>query len=529
MLLPNRNPLVYRAVRVNTRPGLLVVGSLAILGVLLLAFSYIRLMAIDAQGRDFSWTYVYLRFAYLCLCLEIFLAFFVALGACLDRIVTERNRNTIEFLETLPLSPTDKVIGLCLSATLPFLVLGVILAVVGVVFGLAGGLSVVNLLWLQGLILAGYLASSLFGLLGSAWLGRFPWGWLCVIGMFFLSMTILGSLGKGFTVLPLWTFSPYAIFSASVQCGEVPRIVATNDFHFYTLPVPWQVCPLVFYLYLGSVFFLSARRALSRPLGMDGARWMTVLFAALLHVLLIGFLWDAFRHAAGIDASIGVLAYLILFSLLTLVWGLLTTPTPARSMQWVQRARPGWPIRMFTHAFWESGAPAVVPTVGLWVLAVAGATFLAKRFAPYLSLGGLMALGGLLLVFLTMYLLAYTTVALSARRIGKLLGVIVLAVLILVPTSFAIFPQTEFALAATPFGAITEYGEIIGPSNGCDCAGERYDRFVFAGESKPWKGAQFKRALGCGISGLAIFAILLVMRLRSQWKRSPTGQRARRS
>lgn len=516
MLSLNRNPLIYRAIRIHTRPKTLSSSLVVFVVLFVLTFAFIALGAIehisyqDAETWKINWMDVFQRFSIFCLAVQVFLAFFITLGVMANSISSEKTRNTYEFFETLPIQPADKVIGLCLGKTLPIMVLTVILGISGVAFGAAVNIPMGNLLWLEAIVIIGYAASCLFGLTVSVGAGRSFSTMLITIISLFLSLVLLDTLSEhDFTSIPVWTLSPFCIFAATItDLTELPNIIASNNYHFFSMRVPWQLCPLVFYLFAAVFFFLGSRRALSRPSMLLTSQRLTMLSSLVLHVLLIGFLADTFRSNINRDdATSAAMIYLSIFFIMTLGWAMLTTPNIANAMQWVHRHKIAWPMRIFTHSLKEKETPPFVPMTGLWLLTVLAVLTINALYLHVLDPLILIVTSLLLLLFMLVYLCAFGAGTLMSRKSGKLIGLLFFLALLLIPTLFALvtIPRLEGLLVATPFAVIKEF--CIYSSQGSNAT---LDVMVFY------------KTLGVGLAELMLFGGIYVCQLRRLQKTPPS-------
>ena len=363
-----RNPIIWRQWRVWSRRGKLWGILLANFAALLLAVLYIHL-AQDPSRPGRTWQQMCLRFTQFVIAVQIFIAFYVSLGMTLDSLSHEKRGNTHEFLVMLPISAAGKTVGLWLGHNLLPLLLVVLMTPIGVVCGLIGGIEAGRLIWLYVLIYVGFCAYSLAGLAVSNALGSQRGAWIVVLLVFIVGTPIAGTAAeRRFTMVPLMVFGPYSFLAAATsRPGEVADILAGGRYHFYSLNVPWQLCPLVLFGFMALFCFLVARRRLSRPSGPPVHRLLILVAFCILQVLLVGFLADSFT---GFSPCATTALYFNLFFGGILVWGITATPNYASLMQWVQH-RPHWAIRLVTDSFRSVHAPAFLPMLALWAVTTA--------------------------------------------------------------------------------------------------------------------------------------------------------------
>ena len=509
MLLPNRNPLIYREWCHLTRPGRLAGWLIAVLGLLALGYLFISLQNYSPRtGYDYA--EVFRQFGIFVIVVKLFLAFYVALGIAIDSVVMEKIRNAYEFLVTLPISCSDKVVGLSLGPTLLPLLIALMLVPVGLFFGAAGGLFVGKLIWVYVIMLAGYAAFVLTGLVLSTGFGR-QRGWGVVLGMFVLGMILMGLVrGSEFPAVPLTTFSPYGILWASVDDSGDNADVFTRAYHFFSLGVPWQVCPLVFYVFLAGVSFVVAARRLSRPQGRALPRWAVLAIFILLHFLLVGFLADSFLLVLdGCENVAG--AYLMSFFWGILLWGMFALPRYARLMEWVEERRYRF-VRLLTGSFTDPRTPAFLPAGLLWVLVVVTVVCIDAIYWGALEIPALLLFSAVWLVFIMAYLTLSSLGCMSARRGGRVVGVVYVVLVIAGPLIFANVEGLEGLTNATPFGLL-EHNEIL-IETGLALDWSIHDPLV---QSFLW-----------GLGQLVLYGLLVGWQLRGVLAVSPRGKQSQR-
>lgn len=514
MLPVHKNPLVYREWCIFCRPTRLWGWLIALSALMILGYFYISIEAVRQQ--DMRHVTISRNFALFVLAVQIFAGFYVSLGLTINSIVMERLRNTYELFVTLPISAADKVLGTSVGSTLLPMMVVLLLVPVSLVFGLAGGLAPAKLLWLYLLLSAGLLCFGLTGVAVSALLGKTRLAWVVVLIFFAFSMSFAGvAYGDDFTAVPLMVLSPYSIFAASTgNPSNLAAIFSRGGYHFYGLEVPWQVCPLVFYLFLAGVWFAAARRRLSRPAGRPLARLGLVGACLLFHVLLVGFLADSFRNSAwagGPGCVEMTAAYFSFFFAITLVWALLSIPAYAGLMEWVQR--PRWPVRLVSESFSDFRTPAFVPAAALWLAAVAAIVCIDALYwkdapVPILHVRGLLMMMSIELLFIWAYQWLYLLGCLSFRKNGQVLGLVFVAAAMLVPLVFASIEGLEFLINATPFGIIAAEAPL-------------FDGIRANADS--WNAAY--RSLIWAISLLALSALLGAIQFRRMLGISPRGRR----
>ena len=462
----HRNPILFREWRIATRPGKLWGTLIVVFGLLLLAFVYItlqekysRLGFFQQTARpEIRWPVVFERFAIAVMVVQSLIAFYVCFGLALDCLVKERQSNTHEFLVTLPISAPAKVVGLCVGVNLLPLLLWALLTPVGLIFGVYGGLDLHNLIWLYGLMLAGMAAVSLMGVAIGSGLGKRRGAWLLVLLLLLLGGPVSEVVTDSESIaMPVITVAPFGILAASVSDpAAISDVFESGAYHFYTLTVPWQVCPLAFYLFLAIVSFFAAVRKLSRPSAPPLPRWATAIAFAAFQALLIGFFADSLS-SVWVNGHLYVASlYLAAFFVLILVWGWFSAAGYAGLMQWVERKR-NWPGRLFTEAFTDIRTPLFVSGAVLWGITV-GAVLCINAFYWQTLPAGMILLGGVIMLG---FLLAYQAVCLLgclvSRRAGGPIGVMFLALVAGIPAAFSSIEGLEHFAKATSFGLLYEH------------------------------------------------------------------------
>ena len=514
MLALRRNPILFREWRIATRPGKLWATLMVVFGLLTLAFVYLVLQERHRAGmlmeEPFAWADIFRRFAMIVLSVQIFTAFYICFGFALDCVVKERQSNTHEFLVSLPIATTDKVVGLCLGVNLLPLLLLVLMTPLGVYFGLAGGLEGRKLAWLYGLMAAGFVAVALMGVAGSSGMGKRRGAWLMVLLLLLLGGPTSQIITVSeFTAVPLMAVSPFSILGASVaDPDELAWLFQHGGYHFYSAEVPWQLCPLVFYLFLAAVCFVTAVRRLSRPSAPPLPRWVTTIAFAIFHCLLIGFLADALAGLGWGDHIPAAGAYLVSFFVLILLWGWFTTAGYAAQMQWVER-KSNWPARLLTEAFTDVRTPLFVSGAVLWAITVGGLLCVNAMYWETISSLRLLLAGAILLLFLLAYQAVYLLGCLASRRGGGPIGALLLALVVGIPLAFASIEPLEPLVNATPVGLFVE-GNLMSGS------------FVDEAVSFGWPAVQ---SIGWGLGLAVVFFALCAWRFSALLRISPLGRR----
>ena len=528
MLAPHRNPLIYRERCVAFRPAKLWATLIVVFGMLALAFVYLVLQ--QTQGRIayfmppgeevINWPKIFEDFSAVVLTVQFFTAFYICLGTTLDSIVKERQSNTHEFFTTLPISAVDKVIGLCVGANLLPLLLLVLLTPLGLVFGVAGKIPLGNLLWLYAMMASGFLAVSLTGVAGSSGMGKRRAAWLMVLLLLVVGGVIIRAIeDEGLRAVPLLTLCPFGLLLASLS--GMLFAFQEGGYHFFGLAVPWQLCPVAFYLFLAGLSFFAAVRRLSRPSAPPLPRWGAVLGFCIFQFLLIGFLADFFidvRPQAGmavgppyhvLPAARLSAVYLVSFFVVILIWGIYSTPGYGSLMQWVER-RGNWAGRLITEALTNIHTPILVPVVLLWgvtVVAVLGVNYL--YWLGGLSVARLLLAGGVLLIFLLAYVSVFLLANLLTRRGGGPIGILLLALAICIPLGFSSIKELEPLASATAPGLFAEKNLL----------GRDY-----------WLGRKLvsdevMQSIVMGSSVLVLFVVLCAWRFEAMLRISPLGRR----
>lgn len=511
VLALHRNPLIYRHWRIARRPGNLFGSFVAVFALMALGYLYIFM------GERFSrpvidYVKVFRSFCMYILVVQLLIAFYGCLAVTLESVVTEKVRNTYEFFVTLPIGDGDKVIGLCVGRTLVLLMAVVLLVPLGVFSALVGALAIGKLIWLYVLMFAGCFALSLLGVAVSSSIGKNRGVWFLVVLLFFgLGATLGDLMGYGdldFTAVPFMAISPFALFHAFVGWpSDVAAIFNFGGYHFYYSEVPWQLCPLVLYIFLAGVSFAVAARKLSRPAPRPLQKWAVILVFVIFQFLLTGFLADSLQSSRT-HPIMPTRAYLISFFIVTLVWGIFSCPGYAGLMEWVEKKRR-WPVRLLSESFTDVRTPAFIPAMVLWLLTAVTVICIDALYWQRLSVAGVLVIALVEVVFIWAYQSLFLVGCLSAKRGGRAMGVAFVAVAVLIPSVFANIAGMQWLINATPLGVMDMRHRFLGDylMGGSAVPGAVY-------ESLAWAGAQ--------LLVFGLLATLLFNRIRAI---SPRGRR----
>lgn len=462
MLALHRNPLIYRHWRIASRPGKLLGSFMAVFALMALGYLYIFMQERFSTDPMYMGK-VFRSFCMYILVVQILIAFYGCLAVTLESVVTEKTRNTYEFFVTLPISAGDKVIGLCIGKTLLLLIAVLILVPLGVFSAVVGGLAIGKLIWLYVLMFAGSLAFSLLGMAVSSSIGKERGVWiLVVLVLFFFGVGMLGAIeDTGFTAVPFMTFSPFALFGASVERAyDMAAIFDSGGYHFYYFEVPWQLCPLILYIFLAGVSFAVAARKLSRPAPRPLQKWAVIVAFVVFQFLLTGFLADSLRASWG-DLIFVTKTYLISFFIVTLAWGLFSCPGYAHLMEWVEKKRR-WPVRLLTESFTDARTPAFIPAMVLWLLTAVTVICIDALYWQRLSAPRVLVIALVEVVFIWAYQSLFLVGCLSVKRSGRVLGVLFIAAAILIPSVFSNIRGMQWLINATPLGVMGMSDRFLG-------------------------------------------------------------------
>jgi len=504
MLALHKNPLIYRSWCVSFRPGKFWGLLISVLGVVGLGYLYICMMHYY-EHSTVDYSEVFHTFGIFVLAIQVLVAFYATLVMALNSVVTEKLSNTQEFLITLPIRVTDKVIGLSTGSTLSLLAVFLLLVPVGFLSGLAGGLEAGKLIWFYVIMFAGFIAFALTGVATSSGLDKRQWAWVFVLLPFLmLSLSLIAAVDDtDFAAVPLLALSPYGILAASVSdVSDLSLVFGRGDYHFYSFSVPWQLCPLVFYIFLAGLSFATAARRLSKPSGPPLPRWVFMLGFALFQFLLVGFLADSL-NAASEKYTIVTWVYFISLFIITLIWSASSTPEYSRLMEWVEKKRH-WPVRLLSESFSDIRTPTFIPAAVLWLLATGTIIFIDAVYWHRLSTSKILLLALARLVFIWAYQSLFLLGVQLAPKNGRKLGLIFIAVVIAIPLSFMTIEGLEWLGNATPFGPM-EGDALI---DGCLLADSSIPKAIYY--SLLW-----------GISEFLVFTLLVAWRFRAMLAVSP--------
>ncbi len=494
------NPLIYRFSRSLTRPGLRWAAVMALIGILLLGYAYCYADEyFENHDRDrIDYQKVFHGFSAIVMFLEITLASYVTLGLALDTVASERLGNTYEFLVTLPISPARKVLGLWIGSGLWALMGLTVLAPVAVLTGLAGGLNVGRLLWFQAICLSCWGAAGLVGVALSSSLGKARWVLWIVLGLLILGLFPVGApSSRSFAVVPVLTISPYGLLHASAgEMDDLARIFQPGQYHFYGLAVPWQVCPVVFFVFLSIVAYVVGLRRHERPSGRAAPRLGLVVAYVAFQFLLTGFLSDAFaKVSTAHDWASIAWAYLYLGFFFILIWAMVATPNYAGLMEWVQQ--PGRVL--LGRAFGDLKSLSLLPSTLFWIVTVITVLGIDLFFETALKPLSVLSVCAVMLLFLWAYQALFLVGCQSWRKWGKEAGLILVVVVIMVPVAFASISELQRWLCAGPIGmgAVDESILVESP------------RHV-------WRsGGAVRLSAICAAAQLVVFVVLMAWRLRA--------------
>jgi len=456
MLPLRKNPLIYRNWCTFTRPGALWGGLVAMVALLVLGYAYIYANHTYGYRATADHAEILRAFCTFVLAIQWFLAFYVSLAVALESLVTERSRNTYDFFVSLPISTADKTIGLFLGSNLWVIALLVLLVPAGLISGLAGGFDLATLAWLYLLMLVAFLSLGVTGVAVSMALGTMRGVWILVFVLFALGLVLLGGVrDRDFIAIPLIVLGPYSFLSVALgdPSGLAP-VFTTQDYHFYSIIVPWRLCPIVLYLFLGVLSFAAARRRLSKPSGAALSRWAVIVAFVVLQLLLIGFLSDSFQRHGDKSPFIAI-GYLWLFFFVVLLWAGSGIAEYSQLMEWAEKKR-FWPLRLVTESFSDRRCPPLVPTAVVWLVTVGTILYVDALYWKTLSAHRVLLLGLLLLCFLCAYQTLVLLGSQLSRRKGSMLGVLFVAIAIVVPAVLTSARGLPAMRSATPLGILID-------------------------------------------------------------------------
>lgn len=462
MLLGN-NPLIYREWRVATRPARLCAFLLGVAFLLTMAYTFISMREYNRYEVVLIVNLVTVnrQFATFVIGLQFFIAFYWCFGLALDSLVMEKVRSAHEFFITLPISASDKVLGIFLGTTLLPMLAVLLLVPVGLGFGLAGGLDLESMVWLYVLMIAGWAAFALGGLAMSTFVGKARRAWLAVAVLVIVGMGTISAANSPSALAPLLTLSPYGQMVASLADREAWYPALDQGVcSFYGLEAPWQVCPLVLYAFLAVVFYAVSAWRLTRPEGRPLPRLAVLAGFAAFQFLLIGFLSYAFQGYSGYGSE-PTWACLTVSFWVVLLWGIGSMPSYARLMEWAE-SKPRWPVRLITESLSDTRTPSLVAAGVLWVMAAAAVVFIDQLYWHNLHVLNLAAVALVWLVFMMAYLSICLAGCVSARYRGKATGVVLIGVVAAVPLIFSAgIENLEWLRNATPVGMVRYCRDLV--------------------------------------------------------------------
>ena len=474
MLPLNRNPLIYRywhAMGAGKFFGILAVAG----GILGLAFIWLVIAQSSSHrygAPSVDWNDVFLQFALFVMSAQVFVACFIPLGLTADTMPAERQRNTHDLFVTLPISPLDKVVGIVVGRNLLTGAIVALLVPVALVLGLAGGLELGRLIWFYVLLGGGFMLASLLGAAMTSGLGsnRQTWG---LVLLFLLLSGAASGIGRAEGApLPIMVLGPYSILRASTtDLGDLTTAFQPGGFHFFSLAVPWQVCPLVFYAFLSISSLLLAVRKFSRPTSPPSHRGGIVLFLLVFQFLVLGFTADPLREAVDDATAVVGLWYGTAFFCL-LSWYLLSATPTGPAMQWIG-LKSSWPARLFTGTLSGDRTPPLVAVGVMWLTVIAGAFAMDRLFwagaaGRDVASWRIVGTGLLLLLFLLAYAAFLQAGALIGKRRGVIIGAGIVLAVGLLPLLFAVVANERTLLVnMTPMGVLGSGGNLLrGSSRG---------------------------------------------------------------
>jgi hypothetical protein len=458
MRLLHNNPVLYREMRMRLRPSSLAMLAVAVGAILGLALIYILLQELDRRGQwaRIDWIHVWHGFAVFVMVVQVFFAFYVALGSAANCIPREKNRNTYDFLTTLPISAVDKVIGLAVGINLYPLMVLVFLMPVAVAAGMTGGIPLNAMLWFYVLLGVSFLAVGLLGVAVGSGSGGGTAGLLIVLLFLLSGMTIFGVIEEhSFAATPLLAISPYATLKVLLSPpGECAEVFQPGQHHFFGWAIPWQVSPLSFLVFLGILSFAVARNKLSFPSNPPLDRRTVLTAFVVFQVMLLGFLSDALTAVEHPSQTAGTF-FMINFCLV-MAWGLAGQPTYAALMHWAG-GRPHWIRRLAGESFTQIGSPTIFPAGAMWLVSVGAIVAMNRLYWREVSWIGILLVGIVLGVFLLAYQSLYTAGCLALRRRGKVLGLVLVAACFTIPSIFSTLQHGERVLHATPLAVFGQF------------------------------------------------------------------------
>jgi hypothetical protein len=472
--------------------------------------------------------------------IEIVLVIFLSLATLIDSLISERAKQTIDFVETLPLSPREKIVGLLVGNNGLLLVAGLLFGLLGTIaIAMSGPTAFFPFLLVQLAMIGGWLTFGLFGITVSAMAGRFQLGMILAGVWLILSATMV----RGFvdsTATPVFcAINPWlwlvGLMEYAPGKGGTSFSAWTQYAMFYGERVFWLV-PLFSLYALGSFFFYgTAKQALSRPTAPAGSRWGALAYATVGHLLLVGFLYlwlgSINPHSLGIlDGEISyvsfsgryqyeaIVVYVALAFFAAGIWSMRTTPSYQSTLDWLRRKKGA--IAILKQ---DSSSPAWLGTFLMGCLAA-----LAGAAAMSLYHGGVAGwywiVAGVLLAYLLAYHCLYYVGSLINPRAGAAGGIgLVVAWLVVIGVASVI--ENSLSLQPSPhtvaeyFVPVSTIDELI-PNAFCDCLPELRE----LGECDSYSCMSVNRlcisprawwGIVAAAAQLLLFASILYLRLRS--------------
>lgn len=453
------NPLIYRGICANTRPGKLVfrLGLLSVLVLLVWLFhhmSWVQASWGDA-GRDYAEA-VLKPLGLLLLGGQYVVGFLVIPITAAEALPTERLRKSEEFFTTLPISAASKTVGLLVGPNVLWMMLAAVLTIPVVALLLAADIPLAGLIWSQVLLWSGGISFALVGLLVGGSLGKRTSGW----GMMLLLLLLGGMLGAAaleddFSSMPAMAYAPTQLV---IRCLELPSeqggYFSPGGYHVFSLSVPWQFGPLAMHILVGVVGFAAGTQRLRRPSAPPLPRWGSLVFFAALHLLFLGFLADTWREVhRDRDQSSMVTVYAFSWLTLLFFWAVTRCPSMQQSMEWMGKGG-NIGARLIGESLTDPRVPGYVALVLGW-----GLTVVTIWLIDWLYWGSVIAWGHGLWVMVTwgLFLVGYHSVVVGTslsirRKAGPSIGVIFVLLLLGVPLLFSALPTVEEGTRAlTPF------------------------------------------------------------------------------
>ncbi|MFW6061690.1 MAG: hypothetical protein ACOC93_02675 [Planctomycetota bacterium] len=450
------NPLLYRGWWESDRPVRAVVWSAVALGLVFVAAIVLHLALFTnldgtpPENPGQLWRLYWDLMAVGVAGLQALLLIYLPASSCMDWLPLERAQKTEDLLVTLPLTPTDKVVGLSLAPSLKPMLIALELTPVQVGLMALAGAGASDILGLNLLLWTMFAAASTCAVALGARAGKSRAG-AAVVGAALvagLAVTAPAVTPEGAALVAL---SPSAaIFATAPVMDETAPLQQGAGWRLFTLPMPWQFGPLLVLAYVTAGAVLTARARLRTPTGVRVRRGVVLLMGALLHVLALGVLGEAWR-AGGRQPGAVTAGYLGGSMLVVLIWLALTMPQQHELRQWLMdRPMP----RLFRRSLADTTAPPLLPGLAGWAMPLVSLLALDALYWDRLAAWRLFAVGGVLLI----WLLAYATLLLAGRLMwqkqGLWGGIALVALALLVPAVAAAaktdFPQLEWLEYATP-------------------------------------------------------------------------------